>query len=91
MGLVISKIQLLKPNWLSYFKNTAFFLKVGGARGQVGVAKLCPKFSWLEVGLHAKFRPSGPSSFWDTACFVLFFYYFFSGRGQKKAPSSKAL
>ena len=66
-------------------------MKVGGARGQVGVAKLSPKFSWLEVGLHAKFRPSRPSSYWDTACFVFIFYYFFAGRGQKKAPSSKAL
>ena len=42
LGPVIIEIH---PVGLSYLKDTAYFMKWGGARGLVGVAKLHPNFN----------------------------------------------
>ena len=45
IGVMLSLYTKLKPNEPSYLKDTACFMKGGGARGLVGVAKLHPIFS----------------------------------------------
>ena len=45
IGLCCVYITKLETNGLSYLKDTACFIKGGGARGLVGVAKLHPNFN----------------------------------------------
>ena len=63
IGVMLCLYTKLEPNGLSYLKDTTCFMKGGGARGLVGVAKLYQKFSWVVVGLHAKFQLTGLSSY----------------------------
>ena len=60
---MLSLYTKLEPNLLSYLKDTACFLKRGGARGPVGVAKFHPKFRYILVCLYTKFQLIGSSSY----------------------------